>query len=116
VVYSTHADKMRDALLSHGASVETHLYPGRGHADTAASFTLVARFRTPALEQTLAFLKRVTLPGRTADRSDARRSAVARFVLPVIVIGQRRKLRDGTILGLVPAPGVFQLQPAADRF
>jgi acetyl esterase/lipase len=70
VVYSMHTEKMRDALLSHGASVETHFYPGRGHADTAASFTLVARFRTPALEQTLAFLKRVTLPrdGRN-DRS-----------------------------------------------
>ena len=60
VVSPTHTEKLRDALLSHNASVETHLYPGRGHADTAGSFTLVARFRTPALQQTLAFLGRVT--------------------------------------------------------
>lgn len=60
VVSPTHTEKLRDALLSRGASVETHLYPGRGHADTAASFSLVARFRTPALQQTLAFLRRVT--------------------------------------------------------
>ncbi len=60
VVASKHADELHDALLSHGVSVETHLYPNRGHADTAASFALIARFRTPALEQTLAFLQRVT--------------------------------------------------------
>jgi acetyl esterase/lipase len=60
VVYPKHAQELRDALLSHGASVETHFYPGRGHADTAVSFTLIAGFRTAALEQTLAFLKRVT--------------------------------------------------------
>lgn len=60
VVDPSHTEKLRDALLSRGASVETHLYPGRGHADTAASFTLIARFRTPALTQTLEFLSRVT--------------------------------------------------------
>lgn len=59
VVHSTHAVKLRDALLAHGSSVETHLYPNRGHAATVASFSVVARWRTPALEQTLAFLKRV---------------------------------------------------------
>jgi acetyl esterase/lipase len=67
VVYSSHADKMRDALLSHGVNVETHIYPGRGHADTAASFTVVARFRTPALEQTLAFLGHVTITREHRD-------------------------------------------------
>jgi hypothetical protein len=46
------------ALLSQGVAVETHLYPGRGHADTIASFTVVARYRTPALKQSLAFLDR----------------------------------------------------------
>jgi acetyl esterase/lipase len=60
VVYPMHTEKLRDALLSRGVDVETHLYPGRGHADTAASFTYIARFRTPALKQTLAFLSRVT--------------------------------------------------------
>jgi acetyl esterase/lipase len=59
VVSSAHTEKLRDALLSQGAQVETHLYPGRGHADTIASFTVVARYRTPALKQTLAFLDRI---------------------------------------------------------
>jgi acetyl esterase/lipase len=59
VVSSAHAEKLRDTLLSQGAEVETHLYPGRGHADTIGSFTVVARYRTPALQQTLAFLGRI---------------------------------------------------------
>jgi acetyl esterase/lipase len=62
VVYVMHTEKLRDALLSHGAPVETHLYPKRGHADTIASFTLVARWRTPALDQTVEFLRRITGP------------------------------------------------------
>jgi acetyl esterase/lipase len=60
VVYCAHTEQLRDALLSQGAEVETHLYPGRGHADTIGSFALVVRYRTPALEQTLAFLGRIT--------------------------------------------------------
>jgi acetyl esterase/lipase len=60
LVYSAHTEKLRDVLLSQGAEVETHLYAGRGHADTIASFTLVARYRTPALKQSLAFLARIT--------------------------------------------------------
>jgi len=71
VVYAMHTERMRDALLSHGAAVETHLYPGRGHADTIASFTLIARFRTPALEQTVEFLKRVTRPVHAGSRTTA---------------------------------------------
>jgi acetyl esterase/lipase len=60
VVYSAHTEKLRDALLSQGVEVETHVYPGRGHADTIASFTVVARYRTPALKQSLTFLGRIT--------------------------------------------------------
>jgi acetyl esterase/lipase len=60
VVYVAHTERMRDALLSKGVQVETHLYPRRGHADTIASFTWIARFRTPALEQTVDFLQRIT--------------------------------------------------------
>lgn len=60
VVSPAHTEKLRDALSSYNIEVESHLYPDRGHADTAASFTWVARFRAPALEQTVAFLNRVT--------------------------------------------------------
>jgi acetyl esterase/lipase len=70
VVYPTHAYAMRDALLAQGASVETDFYPERGHADTVASFTLIARFRTPALEQTVAFLNRAT--AGSGERSAAK--------------------------------------------
>jgi acetyl esterase/lipase len=62
VVDYRHTEKLRDALLSQGRQVEAHLYPKRGHADTIGSFSLVARFRTPALKQTLDFLGRVTGP------------------------------------------------------
>jgi acetyl esterase/lipase len=66
VVYSAHTEKLRDALLSQGDEVETHLYPGRGHADTIASFAVVVRYRTPALEQSVAFLARITAVARPA--------------------------------------------------
>ena len=59
VVYSAHTEKLRDALLAQGVAVETHLYPGRGRADTIGSFSVVARYRTPALKQTLEFLGRI---------------------------------------------------------
>jgi len=62
VVYVMHTEKMRDALLSHGAQVETHLYPKRGHADTIASFSPIASWRTPALDQTVEFLQHITEP------------------------------------------------------
>jgi hypothetical protein len=51
---------MYDALQSHGVRVESHVYPKRGHADTIASFSLAARLRTPALHETLTFLRSVT--------------------------------------------------------
>jgi acetyl esterase/lipase len=64
MVYSAHTERMRDELLSRGAEVETHLYAGRGHADTIASLTVAARHRTPALEQSLAFLGRIPARAR----------------------------------------------------
>lgn len=64
VVYSSQTAKLRDALLAHGDQVETHLYPGRGHADVIASFSVVARFRTPAFRQTIEFLNRLTASDR----------------------------------------------------
>lgn len=60
VVSSRQTQEMQDALQSRGVHVESHFYPKRGHADTIGSFSLAARFRTPALTETLAFLRRVT--------------------------------------------------------
>ena len=60
VVSVKHTQSMRDALLAQHASVETHLYPNRGHADTIAPFALIARFRTPALRDTVDFLQRIS--------------------------------------------------------
>ncbi|MGH8210797.1 MAG: alpha/beta hydrolase [Steroidobacteraceae bacterium] len=54
------AVELRDALLRHHVRVELHIYPHRGHADTVASFAPVARWRTPAVKETVAFIESVT--------------------------------------------------------
>lgn len=59
-VFATHTQKLNDALQSRGVRVEAHFYPNRDHADTIASFAIAARFRTPALEDTLTFLRSIT--------------------------------------------------------
>ena len=69
VVSQIQSQKLRDELDSHGVAVETHFYAGRGHVDTIASFSSVARFRTPALENTLTFLARVTKSDGTSGAS-----------------------------------------------
>ncbi|MEO8313257.1 MAG: alpha/beta hydrolase [Pseudomonadota bacterium] len=63
LVYVSNTQKLTDALQSLGIRAQAHIYPGRGHADTIASFAPVARFRTPALEDTLKFLGSVTATG-----------------------------------------------------
>lgn len=60
VVSVSHTEKLRAALVSHNVRVETNLYPDRGHSDTIASFALVRRHRTPAMEQTINFLRSIT--------------------------------------------------------
>lgn len=60
VVSVAQAEAFRDALLRAGVPVRADLYPQRGHADTIASFSALARARTPALAETLAFLEKVT--------------------------------------------------------
>jgi len=47
---------LRDALLSNHVRVDMHIYPHRGHADTLAPFALVVRGRSPAADDTFAFL------------------------------------------------------------
>ena len=69
VVAVAHAEKLRDVLQGKGVRVEAHFYDGKGHADTVASFSAVARGRTPALAETLAFIESVTA------QSDRSRSA-----------------------------------------
>jgi acetyl esterase/lipase len=54
------AIELRDAMLRDHLRVELDLYPHRGHGDTVASFAPVARWRTPALQDTLTFIKSVT--------------------------------------------------------
>jgi acetyl esterase/lipase len=56
------AIELRDAMLRAHLRVELHLYPHRGHGDTVASFAPVARWRTPALEDTIEFIDSVTEP------------------------------------------------------
>jgi acetyl esterase/lipase len=52
--------ELRDALVAHHVPVEMHLYPHARHGDTVAPFALLARKRSPAFEDTIAFIARVT--------------------------------------------------------
>jgi acetyl esterase/lipase len=54
------AIELRDALKRQGVRAELHLYPHRGHGSTVASFALMARWSTPAVRDTTAFIKSVT--------------------------------------------------------
>jgi len=51
---------LNDALLRDHVRVELHLYPHRGHPDTVAPFALVARWRTPVVQETVKFIESVT--------------------------------------------------------
>lgn len=60
VVTIKHAEKLRDVLQSNEVRVETQFYPGKGHADTVAGFSIPARGRTPVLDQSVSFIESVT--------------------------------------------------------
>jgi acetyl esterase/lipase len=66
VVSIRHAEKLRDALLANHVRVETEFYPGKGHADTAAGFSIPGRGRTPVLEQSVRFIESVTGEARAS--------------------------------------------------
>ncbi len=51
--------ELRDVMLHDHLRVELHLYPHRGHGDTVGSFAPIARWRTPAVTETLAFIHQV---------------------------------------------------------
>lgn len=55
---------LRDEMLRQHLRVDLHLYQHRGHGDTVASFAPIARWRTPAVKETVAFVDSVT--GETA--------------------------------------------------
>ena len=52
------AVKLRDRMLHDHLRVELHLYPHRGHGATVASFAPIARWRTPAVKETVQFVER----------------------------------------------------------
>jgi acetyl esterase/lipase len=54
------AIELRDKMLHDHLRVELHLYPHRGHGATVASFAPVARWRTPAVKETVEFVESVT--------------------------------------------------------
>lgn len=53
------AIKLRNALEKVHVPVQLHLYAHRGHLDTIASFAPLTRWRTPALEDSVAFIRSV---------------------------------------------------------
>ena len=54
------AIQLRDAMLRDHLQVELHLYPHRGHGATVAAFAPVARWRTPVVEDIVAFVDGVS--------------------------------------------------------
>lgn len=52
--------ELHDALVANNVRVQMHLYPHGRHADTVAPFALLARGRSPAYEDTVAFIESVT--------------------------------------------------------
>ncbi len=55
-----HSIDLNNALLRNHIPVEMKLYAHRRHADTVAPFALLARRRSPAYEDSVAFIERVT--------------------------------------------------------
>ena len=55
---------LRDEMLRQNLRVDLHLYQHRGHGDTVASFAPIARWRTPAVRETVEFVDSIT--GKTA--------------------------------------------------
>lgn len=52
--------ELQDALLRNHVRVDVRLYPDRGHGDTVAPFALLARWRTPVVEDVVRFIDSVT--------------------------------------------------------
>jgi acetyl esterase/lipase len=61
-VFPQEAIELRDSLLRHHVRVQLDLYPHRGHGATVASFAPIVRWRTPSVEETVAFINDVTGP------------------------------------------------------
>jgi acetyl esterase/lipase len=51
---------LKDEMERQHLHVELHIYKGRGHGDTVASFAPLARWRTPAVKDVVAFVEKVT--------------------------------------------------------
>jgi acetyl esterase/lipase len=68
VVSIKHAEKLRDVLQSNHVRVETHFYPEKGHTDTVAAMSVLARGRAPVLEQSVTFIESVTAAGGRSAR------------------------------------------------
>jgi acetyl esterase/lipase len=60
VVSIKHTEKLRDVLLANHVRVETHFYPDKGHTDTVAAISVLARGRAPVLDQSVSFIESVT--------------------------------------------------------
>lgn len=57
LVWESNSQHLAEALRRHGVPVTLAVYPGRGHGDTVAALSWVARFRAPTLEDIGRFLR-----------------------------------------------------------
>ena len=63
LVWPSNSEDLARALRSRGVSVEVRIYPGKGHGDTVAGLSSLARGRAPTLQDIAQFLK--TLSARS---------------------------------------------------
>lgn len=82
------AIELRDEMLRDHLHVALHLYPHRGHGATVASFAPVARWRTPAVQDTVEFVESVTHPSGLGFEKGVDHRGAARRVLPERVMAQ----------------------------
>ena len=66
IVWLSNSQHMASALRAAGASVQLHVYPGRGHATTVGALSWVLRARAPTLQDIDAFMRQ--LPPSAAAR------------------------------------------------
>lgn len=60
LVWPSNTNDMAAALRAHGVHVETHIYPGKSHADTVAALSVPARGRAPVLADVAQFMQQLS--------------------------------------------------------
>jgi acetyl esterase/lipase len=71
LVWTSNTIDMAAALRAHGVHAETHIYPGRSHADTVAALSVPARGRASVLNDVAGFLQQISDASAAHDATRA---------------------------------------------